>query len=398
MKNKKILIILLIIVAVGLFIFGGYLIYSAQKNFQDDNVGLPGDQLAGSALVTPTPTPTFDSTLDTNSSKLRAILSGNVLAFWPSATNTLQYITDEGFGEADFSTQIPKITKKDLGVVFDNVLNIWPSKSDKVLIQYVASGATQSAFSVLDIKTQTVKNLDQNIKSATWSPDGKYLAFYYSNSPLYYQENETSNQYLGQLDKDLANKKVLADFSVANDMILSWPTSTKIYIAQKPSGLVNQTVLLFNTKTKIFTQFTDANGLILKWNQEGSYGLLFTTGDGGLSPSLKVINKDAVILGSFPRVTLPEKCVFAKNEPVVYCAIANELESNVVWPDDYYMGAFNVREAIYKINLQSLEAMPIIDQFVFEVDGIGLSSDESDLLFYDSVTKNLYAYPLTIAN
>lgn len=394
MKKKKIIIIILIVAAVAIFGVGGYIIYLAQKNFQDNNVGLPSDQLTETALATPTPVPTFDSNLDAESSKLKEIISGNILAFWPSATTTVQFISTEGFGEADYSYATPKVTKKDLGVTFDNVLDIWPSKYGKVLIQYVASGASQAAFSVLDIGTKALKNLDQNIKSATWSPDGKYLAFYYSNSSLYYKEDEKSEQYLGQFDKDLANKKVLTNFSATSDLILSWPTSTKIYISQKPSGLVNQSVLLFDTKTKLFSPFTEANGLILKWNQSGSYGLLFSTGDNGLSPSLKVINKDAIILGSFPKAALPEKCVFSQIQPVVYCAITNDLKSGVVWPDDYYQGAFKTYEAIYKINLQSLEAEPIISQFVFEVDGIGLSLDESNLIFYDKSSQKLYAYPI----
>ena len=58
------------------------------------------------------------------------------------------------------------------------------------------------------------------------------------------------------------------------------------------------------------------------------------------------------------------------------------------------MGAFNQDEAIYKIDLQSMEAIPLIDKTAFEIQGIDLIADESQLIFFDKISGNLYGLKL----
>ena len=58
------------------------------------------------------------------------------------------------------------------------------------------------------------------------------------------------------------------------------------------------------------------------------------------------------------------------------------------------MGAFNQDEAIYKIDLQSMEAIPLIDKTAFEIQGIDLSKDESMLMFFDKISGRLYGLNL----
>jgi len=63
----------------------------------------------------------------------------------------------------------------------------------------VATGASDASYSVLDIVTRELKNLDANIKTAAWSPDGQSLIFYYSNSPILANTSViTEQQYLGK--------------------------------------------------------------------------------------------------------------------------------------------------------------------------------------------------------
>jgi hypothetical protein len=395
MKNK-IFIIIIALICLGIVVFFLYRIFQPSRPSEEGalptGAPLPTD-VYGSPIATPTSSPTVTLTPE-EISKLKTIASGEILAFWPASTSTLQYFTNDGFWEVDYSKQPIQAQKKDLGISFTNILGVEYAKSNKVLIKYLASGATQPAYSVLDIQTKELKNLDLNIKSATWSPDGQNIIFYYSDSSIYYQENTTEHQYLGQIDKNLAKKKTLINFRAASDIQLSWPTSTAVFITQKPSGYVSQTALLFNPTSKIFKPFVDGSGLILNWNNSGTYGLLFTTSDGGIAPTLKLINKDALVLGSFPQLTLPEKCVFSHKTVILYCAIPSEFSSTAVWPDDYYQNAFNEEEAIYQINPESLEAQPLISDAIFEVSGIDLNQDESLLIFYDKISGKLYGLGL----
>ncbi len=394
--NKKIVLIIiiaLVVIALGVAV---YFIFKNKTIGGEPTASnnLPGDLGFGfSPGATPTASPS-PVDLGSAASSLHVLAGGQILAFWPAATTTLQYFTNDGFYEVDYTRNPIQPEKKDLGIIFSNILSVDPSGAGKVLIKYVASGASQPAYSVLDIITKELKNLDLNVKSATWSPDGQNIIFYYSDSPIYYQEGLTEQQYLGQMTKDLAKKKTLINFRAANDIQLSWPTNTAVYITEKPSGYANQIVLSLDPKNITFKPFVEGNGLILKWNDTASYGLLFSTSANGQAPTLKLINKEAIVIGTFPKLTLPEKCVFSKKGAVLYCAIPTDFSLAAVWPDDYYQGAFNTEEAIYQINPESLEAQPLISSAVFEVSGIDLNQDESALIFYDKISQKLYGLEL----
>lgn len=393
--SKKTIFFIILIIILGLVITGVILYFlfrptTVQPGATTNN-GLPTDETAV-GFATPSPMATL---APEEQQKIRAIAAGDILAFWPASTTTIQYFKKDGFYEADYSMIPVKEEKRDLGINFSNILEIKPSKVGKVLVKYVATGASDASYSVLDIVTRELKNLDANIKTAAWSPDGQSLIFYYSNSPILANTLiTTEQQYLGQMDKNLSNKKTLINFKASSDLLITWPSTSTAYIMQKPSGYVNQTVLSFDTKTKIFKQFVEGNGLLLKWDSIGNYGLLFTTQANGSTPTLKLINKEAISLGTFPKITLPEKCVFSQKSAVLYCAIASESTVGVVWPDDYYMGAFNQDEAIYKIDLQTMEATPLIDKAIFEIQGIDLTKDETQLMFFDKISGNLYGLKL----
>jgi hypothetical protein len=393
--SKKTIFFIIAIIVLGLVITGVILYFlfrpTTEQSGTTINNGLPTDETV-TGFATPTPMATL---APEEQEKIKTIAAGDILAFWPAGTTTLQYFKKDGFYEADYSMIPVKEEKKELGINFSNILEIKPSKIGKVLVKYVATGASDSSYSVLDVTTRELKNLDANIKTAAWSPDGQSLIFYYSNSPILANTTiVTEQQYLGQMDKNLSNKKTLINFKASNDLLITWPSTTTAYIMQKPSGYVNQTVLSFDTKTKIFKQFVEGNGLLLKWDSIGNYGLLFTTQTNGSTPTLKLINKEPISLGTFPKITLPEKCVFSKKLAVLYCAIPSESTIGVVWPDDYYMGAFNQDEAIYKIDLQTMEATPLIDKAIFEIQGIDLTKDETQLMFFDKISGNLYGLNL----
>jgi len=65
---------------------------------------------------------------------LKALINKDILAFWPSATSSLQYLSQEGLFEINYSEFPIKEEKKDLGVNFSNILSVDPSAKGKVLI------------------------------------------------------------------------------------------------------------------------------------------------------------------------------------------------------------------------------------------------------------------------
>ncbi len=392
--KKTILIIILIIFILALIGFAFYWFYLKPATLiEQTEEGAGSIPIGGLPTVSPgelTPSPAAATPIIEKKLLLKTLASKDILAFWQSGTSSLQYLTKDGLFEIDYSLSDIKEQKKELGVNFANILSIEPSVKGKILIKYVAQGATKPSYSILDVQTQELKNLDVYIKNATWSPDGENLIYYYSDSPLYYQENFKESSYLAQLDKNLSNRKVLMNFKVASDVLLSWPTTTSVYISQKPSGLTETTVLVLNMKNKTFQPFVSGYGLILKWDNLGQYGLLFTTQSGGINPKLQLINKDGYILADFPNVALPEKCVFAHSKPILFCGIFVNSSFSGVWPDVYYMGTVDFVEALYAINLETMEAQLLNDRN-FKIKDIQISKDNQKLFFYDEKENTLFA-------
>ncbi|HON21680.1 MAG TPA: hypothetical protein PLX48_00715 [Candidatus Paceibacterota bacterium] len=396
--KKNIIITIVIIIVIAIIAAAFYWFYLKPQTQIEEEILPEGGGILPTMSGLPSPSAPSESGLSASEGGgeqpiLRSLVNKDVLAFWPSATSSLQYLTQEGLFEINYLESPVKEQKKDLGVNFSNVLSVEPSVKGKVLIKYVATGATKPAYSILDIKTGEIKNLDTYIKSATWSPDGETLLYYYSDSPLYYQENFKESSYLAQLDKNLANRKILLNFKAASDINLLWPAANTAYILQKPSGLAETTILAFDVKNKIFTPFVSGNGLIIKWDNQGKYGLLFSVEPNTQKPKLELINSDEVILAEIPNVTLPEKCVFANNRPIVYCSIFVNPTFTGIWPDTYYIGTASFDELIYEINLETMEAK-LLNDTLFKIDDIRISADDQYLFFFDNKTKTLYSLSL----
>jgi len=391
--KKNIIITIIILVILVAIAFAFYWFYLKPATQIEENISPTGGGALPTITIVPTTSPSETETSSTQQPVLKPLISKDILAFWQSATNSIQYLTKEGFFEFNYLDSPIKEEKRELGVNFSNILNIEPSAKDKILIKYIAEGATKPAYSILDINTGEVKNLDLNVKTATWSPNGEKILYYYSDNPLYYQENFKPSSYLAQLDKNLANRKILMNFNAASDMNLIWPATNTAYITQKPSGLTETTVLGLNLANNTFSPFVSGFGLILKWDHQGKYGLLFTTDQNGTNPKLQLINKDGYVLADFPNITLPEKCVFTNFKPMLYCSIFINPVFSGVWPDAYYMNALTFDETLYQINLETMEAKLLINT-PFQIKDLKISKDDNYLFFYDEKSNILYSLSL----
>ncbi|HOM33052.1 MAG TPA: hypothetical protein PK168_00395 [Candidatus Paceibacterota bacterium] len=398
MKKNIIITIVVIILIAGLALGFYYFYLKPQAEINETSLSEKGGGILPTITVSPTPSTTLENIPTFFQPVLKKLTTKNILAFWQSSTSTLQYLTPDGLFEINHFDL--KEEQKDLGINFSTILSIEPSTKGKVLIKYLAEGATKPAYSILDINTREIKNLDLYVKSATWSPDGNNLIYYYSDSPLYYQENFKESSYLAQLDKNLANRKIIMNFKTSGDINLLWPESNTVYIIEKPSGMNESTILSFDLKNKIFTPFVNGNGLILKWDHLGKYGLLFRVESNNQQPKLSLINKDALVLAEIPNITLPDKCVFANNKSLLYCSIFVNPNFGGIWPDVYYMGMYPFDEMIYEINLETLEAK-LLNNNTFRIKDIKISNDDKFLFFFDEKTYNFYSLslePETISN
>ncbi|MEQ1561664.1 MAG: hypothetical protein ABL899_03015, partial [Nitrospira sp.] len=121
-----------------------------------------------------------------------------------------------------------------------------------------------------------------------------------------------------------------------------------------------------------------------------------TYGDG---LSIKTfVRKDRKTI-DIPTVTLPEKCVWSRNEPTyVFCAVPQTIQGKE-YPDTWYMGLTSFNDQIWKIDTDSggatLIAIPR-ETTPEEIDAtnLSLSKNENILLFINKKDGALWSLNL----
>jgi len=100
---------------------------------------------------------------------------------------------------------------------------------------------------------------------------------------------------------------------------------------------------------------------------------------------------------SLPVVTLADKCVWAHNTTVVYCAVPRTISGT--YPDDWYLGTRSTSDRIWEIDLATRVATLSFDPSVLaevDIDAIALTLDTKDdvLVFTNKNDGSLWLYDL----
>lgn len=98
-----------------------------------------------------------------------------------------------------------------------------------------------------------------------------------------------------------------------------------------------------------------------------------------------------------PLSALVEKCVWTSDETSVYCAVPNSLSGTL--PDDWYQGAVQFTDRIWKIDIGARVAILIVDPSTVaevSVDAVNLTLDPGSdaLVFTNRRDGSLWAYDL----
>lgn len=117
----------------------------------------------------------------------------------------------------------------------------------------------------------------------------------------------------------------------------------------------------------------------------------------GRSLDLGYINTDTYERVTLPVNTLSEKCVWKKDESLVYCAVPKTLSGTL--PDDWHQGVVSFSDRFWRINLEERVATLIFDPSTIadvDIDAVSLALDEDAdvLIFTNKKDGTLWAYDL----
>src|SRR3989338_5254983 len=280
-------------------------------------------------------------------------------------------------------------TKQELAIsdiMLPNFMSAIWSPEDREAIGYFASN-TSAIFKYLNTKTNQEVPLDQNIRSAAFSPTGDLIAYYYAdpnNSPDISSEEldqnglpgpatiEPNKIFIAQPDGTYP-KKILN--TRLEDIKLSWPTeewlvfktpASEIFLLNKEGGL---------------NKFLESQHLLEeKWSRSGKKMLYSPLSDDMeiAEPVLWVKELDSRSKKYLETGGNASRCVWSIDDINIFCALAESPSA----------------DEIYLINTSDGSRKFIFDPET-SIKELLLSSSEDYLLFVSASNERLYAIKIS---
>ncbi len=251
-------------------------------------------------------------------------------------------------------------------------LDTLPSGTKRILIYHAASRA--------------LKALPQNSVFAAFSPNA-------GEDRLIYGLLEGVNTRL--ISSDIAGSQTQTVASVKiPDLATEWTHKDFLTLKTKPSGLAYGLLYTLDLKTKKLQRiFGNVYGLTSIFSPSHTKILYSQTSDRGFDYKLAVLNLTQKQNRELNIFTLPEKCVFAKDDRTLFCAVIINQEDHIM-PDDYYKRLIDSDgNDIIKLNLDSRQQENVIHANIDAAD-LFLSPDETYLFFINKIDGRLYRLTL----
>lgn len=247
----------------------------------------------------------------------------------------------------------------------------WNSSRNRALVQYLDN---ETLKSFIHSGTSSISTLPLDIISASWSPDGKSLAYTLPKN----------NGLVSLITADASGKNPKEIFSSPlADASMDWITTNLIALQTAPSGHAEGYVFAYARLNGAFNKILGPkNGLQTLWAPDGSKFLASQTNRAGKSLTLGIYDAAGKELFQTGLPTMADKCVWldAKN---AFCAVPRSIPESIMLPDDYLMGEFHGSDRIIHINLGAKESQAVFDEGSFDISNIVISKDGSHLFFID---------------
>ncbi|MDP3792435.1 MAG: hypothetical protein Q8Q89_01765 [bacterium] len=261
-----------------------------------------------------------------------------------------------------------KKTKESSITIINLMEAVWSPDKSRAAVFYLDK-ETKKGF--IHIGASSVSILPQDIKSFSWSPDGKSAAY------LIARDKNTDLIITDNLGKN--PRTVLS--TPMRDIQLSWITSDKIALQSPPSGLAEGHLLVFSLSSRSLNRLASGLfGLMTLWAPDGSKFLSTVTDSFG--KNLEFFVKDSsgkeIFASAFP--TIPDKCFWASSIET-YCALAVDFPTEAIMPDNYLSGEINTKDQIVFLNTSQKQVYSVLPDPQFDISNL-LSTKKQDYLFF----------------
>lgn len=305
------------------------------------------------------------------------------------------------------------------------------SSSPEVTVSYIErqSGNLYTYRTLSRTVTRTSNRTVPGIQSAAWTPNGSLVFVRYLSGSNFSTINTyglsasgSSGYFLPQNLADLAvaSTSVLMLSSGVNGStaslakvdgtgartVFSTPlTSLRVFFAgksqylavTKASAALPGTAFLVDATGRLSRIAGPRDGLSALPSPLGKWILVSYTLDGAMQ--MELVNTTTGETLSLPVATLTDKCVWTSDDSVVYCGVPVNPPGGVAYPDDWYQGAVQFSDRIWKIQISGRYAQMALDlpketKEVIDVVSPAVNPSGTVLVFVNKNNGSLWSYSL----
>ncbi|NTU67079.1 MAG: hypothetical protein HGB08_04125 [Candidatus Moranbacteria bacterium] len=329
----------------------------APKNNTDDPIAAVSDE----GVIAPTLVP-----------------AGNAIKYYSASTGKVFQIDTNGNNKK-------AIAEKELIGIIDA---FWSPDKTKVITKFKAADGN-FRFYFYDYAADRATPLKDNIDQIAWNGSSNKIFYKYFDA-------KTKKRTLSISEPDGTGWSDLADIDFRDMFISQVPRSGLVSFWNKPDSYTATNLdVIALAGGDVKTILKDLYGADYLWNNEGTDALVsYVTAKGGNKLQLATVNSSG---GEFINLNIPtfaSKCVWSKNDKVVYYALPGSIPENGVMPNDYNSGKFQTTDTFWKIDLTTGEKTRIVSldkmEGAYDATEMFLNNDESILFFVNKTDGKLY--------
>lgn len=228
-------------------------------------------------------------------------------------------------------------------------------------------------------------NISKTIAGAAFAPQSPRIA---------YQDMQENESIITIATLTNTNQRVIFRGALPKTNF-QWIQETRLSIVPFASGLIPGFVLTINPTSGAINQvIRDSHGLTALWSPNGKQFIYTKTDAFGHNLSLWLADENGNDIKKLDIITLAEKCVWAKDNFVLFCSAPETWPSDALLPDDYYKGIVRGADMFLRVNTTTNAVSFVLEPTLVDATNLIIAPQEDYLFFINRYDGGLYSIKL----